>query len=72
MYMDILEPVLLIVGFLVFAFSIVVYLKRTGNIKSVMMFWQADMSLSHNEFILNRIGITIMFMGVVLRFFNNW
>ena len=71
MYLDILEPVLLIVGFLVFAFSIVLYLKRTGNVKSVMMFWQAGMSLSHREFTINRIGIIIMFLGVVLRLFNN-
>ncbi len=72
MYLDILEPALLIVGFLVFASSIFLYLKRTGNFKAVMMFWQAEMVMKHNEFILNRIGITIMFMGVVLRFFNHW
>ncbi|MCW8885426.1 MAG: hypothetical protein OQK12_09240 [Motiliproteus sp.] len=72
MYLDILEPVLLIGGCLVFLTSIVLFLRRTGNVKAVMMFWQADMVLTHKEFLMNRIGITIMFMGIVLRFFNHW
>ena len=72
MYLDILEPALLIVGFLVFASSIIIYLKRTGNFKSVLMFWQAEMALTPNEFIIQRVGIVIMIMGIVLRFFNHW
>ncbi|OMH28041.1 hypothetical protein [Motiliproteus sp. MSK22-1] len=72
MYLNIVEPVLLILGFLVFVSSIIIYLKRTRNFKSVLMFWQADMAMIHKEFILHRIGIVIMFMGIVLRFVNNW
>ncbi len=72
MYLDILEPVMLIVGFLVFFASIVLYLKRTGNYKAVMMFWQADMVLTPGEYKLNRLGISIMILGIVLRFINSW
>jgi hypothetical protein len=72
MFLDILEPVLLSMGFAVLAFSIFLYLKRTSHYKAVVMFWQAEMALSHREFILNRIGLIMMFMGIMLRFANSW
>lgn len=72
MYLDILEPALLSIGFAVMAFSIMLFIKRTSDYKAVMMFWQAEMALSHREFTLNRIGIIMMFMGVMLRFANSW
>jgi hypothetical protein len=72
MYLDMLEPALLILGFLVFALSLTLYLKRSRDFKSVVLFWQAQMTLSHKEFVISRVGITIMFMGLALRFFNNW
>ncbi|RDE18370.1 hypothetical protein DV711_17085 [Motiliproteus coralliicola] len=72
MVLDILESTLLAVGFAVFASSIILYLKRTTDYRAVLMFWQAEMALSHREFIVNRIGIILMFMGIVLRFANSW
>ncbi len=72
MYLNILEPALLSIGFGVLAFSIILFLKRTNDYKAVMMFWQAEMLLSHREFILNRIGFIMMFMGIMLRFANSW
>lgn len=72
MVLDILETTLLAVGFAVFACSIILYLKRTTDYRAVLMFWQAEMALSHREFIVNRIGIILMFMGIVLRFANSW
>jgi len=72
MYLAIIEPALLIVGFAIFASSIVIYVLRTGNLKSVLMFWQAEMAMKPNEFYLHRLGILIMILGIILRFFNHW
>ncbi len=72
MILDILEPALLSIGFAVLACSILLYLKRTSDFKAVVMFWQAEMALSHREFIINRIGFIMMFMGIMLRFANSW
>ncbi|MEH6651058.1 MAG: hypothetical protein V7707_13605 [Motiliproteus sp.] len=72
MYLDLLEPTLLSLGLAVLAYSIFLFLKRTSDYKAVMMFWQAEMLLSHREFILNRVGFVMMFMGIMLRFANSW
>ena len=72
MYLDILEPALLSLGFAAMAFSIILFVKRTNDFKAVMMFWQAEMALSHREFVLNRMGFIMMFMGIMLRFANSW
>lgn len=72
MYLNILEPILLSLGLAVLAYSIVLYLKRTSDYKAVMKFWQSEMLLSHREFILNRVGFIMMFMGIMLRFANSW
>lgn len=72
MILDILEPTLLTLGFAVFVGSIILYLKRTSDYRAVMMFWQAEMELSHREFIIGRIGIIMMVMGIMLRFANSW
>ena len=72
MILEIMETALLSIGFAVMAGSIFLYLKRTSHYKAVLCFWQAEMALSHREFIINRIGLIIMFMGIMLRFGNSW
>tara|TARA_R110001583_G_scaffold36062_2_gene118983 strand:+ start:105 stop:332 length:228 start_codon:yes stop_codon:yes gene_type:complete len=72
MILEILETALLSIGFAVLAGSIYLYLKRTSHYKAVLCFWQAEMALNHREFIINRIGLIIMFMGIMLRFGNSW
>jgi hypothetical protein len=72
MILEILETALLSIGFAVLAASIVMYLKRTSHYKAVLCFWQSEMSLSHREFIINRVGFIMMFMGIMLRFGNSW
>jgi hypothetical protein len=68
----ILETALLSLGFAVLATSLVIYLKRTRHYKAVLCFWQAEMDLTHREFVINRIGFVLMFMGIMLRFGNSW
>lgn len=72
MILEILETALLSIGFAVLAASLVMYLKRTNHYKAVLCFWQAEMALTHREFIVNRIGFVLMFMGIMLRFGNSW
>ncbi|WP_207060609.1 hypothetical protein [Motiliproteus sp. SC1-56] len=72
MPLDLMEPLFLVLGFLVFLASLTMFIIRTKNIQAVLKFWQADIAFTHKEFVINRIGITIMVMGIVLRFFNAW
>lgn len=72
MYLGFLEPILLVLGLVIFLLSLGLYTRRTRDLKSVLIFWQARMQLNHREFILNRVGITIMFMGLMLRFANHF
>ncbi len=72
MILEILETALLSIGFSVLVFSMFLYLKRTSHYKAVLCFWQAEMALNHREFIINRIGFIVMFMGIMLRFGNAW
>ena len=70
--LEILETALLSIGFAVLAASLFLYLKRTSHYKAVLCFWQAEMALTHREFVINRIGFVLMFMGIMLRFGNSW
>lgn len=72
MPLDIIEPLFIILGFVVFLASLAMFVMRTGDLKAVLMFWQAAIAFSHREFVVNRIGITIMIMGLILRFYNSW
>lgn len=67
-----LEPALLILGLLVFLYSLIAYLRRTGDGKSILLFWQAKLALTEEEHRLNRMGIGIMLGGILLRFINAW
>ena len=72
MYLEVLEPALLIVGLVMYLVSLGMFIKRTGDVRAVLMFWEARMHMNQKEFITNRLGLTIMFMGIVLRFLNNF
>lgn len=72
MYLDLLEPLFLVLGFLVFLTSLALYVSRTKDLGAVLTFWKAGIAFSHREFVINRLGITLMVMGIVLRFFNHW
>ena len=37
-------------------FSLVLYIKRTGDVKAVIFFWQRSLKLSRQEFIINRVA----------------
>ena len=62
-----LENGALLIGLAVVLASFAMYIRRTGDIKAVIFFWQKRMQLERQEFIVNRIGIGLMILGVVIR-----
>ena len=54
-------------GALIVFLSFVLYIKRTGDFKAVIFFWQKRLELTRQEFVVNRIGLGLMILGVVLR-----
>lgn len=62
-----LENGALLVGLVVVMASFAVYIRRTGDVKAVIFFWQKRLALTPKEFILNRIGLGLMIFGVVVR-----
>ena len=54
-------------GALIVFLSFVLYIKRTGDFKAVIFFWQRRLELTRQEFVVNRIGLGLMILGVVLR-----
>ncbi len=55
------------IGVMLVAASLVVYVKRTDDIKGVLRFWEARIAFNRDEFILNRVGFALMLLGVVFR-----
>ena len=62
-----LEQALLIIGLLVVLVSFYRYSRRTGDWKAIVFFWQKRMILERSEFLINRAGISIMIVGVLVR-----
>ena len=55
------------IGVFIVVFSFVLYIKRTGDVKAVIFFWQKRLQLTHQEFIINRTGLGLMIVGVIVR-----
>ncbi|MDA8631457.1 hypothetical protein N9L29_01990 [Litoricolaceae bacterium] len=54
-------------GALIVLLSFAFYIKRTGDCKAVIFFWQKRLELTRQEFVVNRIGLGLMILGVVVR-----
>ena len=54
-------------GALIVLLSFAFYIKRTGDYKAVIFFWQKRLELTRQEFVVNRIGLGLMIFGVVVR-----
>ena len=62
-----LEQGALGIGVFVVVFSFVLYIKRTGDVKAVIFFWQKRLQLTRQEFIINRAGLGLMIVAVIVR-----
>lgn len=68
----ILEQILFWGGLAVFLLSLAMYAGRTKDFKSLLMFWQPTIEFNFKELKLNRTGMTMMVMGLVLRLAVNF
>ena len=62
-----LEQGALVIGALIVLVSFALYINRTGDAKAVIFFWQKRLELTRQEFIINRLGLGLMILGVVVR-----
>ncbi|BBB27920.1 hypothetical protein [Amphritea japonica] len=72
MYLVVAEQLLMMVGLGVFVVSLILYVLRTQDLKSVLVFWQATISFTKREFMINRIGLSMMLLAVIVRFYNHF
>ena len=66
--MQIAEQLLLVAGLGIVAFSYLSYWRRTGDARGVLAFWRKGMALDTREFKLQRAGLCLLLVAVVLRF----
>lgn len=66
-YLALMEPFLFWGGLLVFLTSLGLYVKRTADWQAVIRFWQPLISFTPLEFRINRIGLSLMILAVLIR-----
>ena len=54
-------------GALIVVLSFALYIRRTGDFQAVIFFWQKRLKLTRQEFVVNRIGLGLMILGVIVR-----
>lgn len=62
------EKIALIVGLCLVMYAYFCYWRRTGDGQGLVMFWRRAMALNVVEFKLQRGGIALLLVAVVLRF----
>jgi len=72
MYLAVVEQLLMLGGLGVFLVSLVLYVARTKDFKSILVFWQATIEFTKQEFTINRIGLSMMVLAVLIRFYSHF
>ncbi|MGB0732865.1 MAG: hypothetical protein ACPGPF_03840 [Pontibacterium sp.] len=67
MYLAAVEQLLFWSGLIVFFVSLAMYAGRTKDFKSILVFWQPTIEFTKNEFIVNRVGLSMMILAVIIR-----
>ncbi|MBB1485400.1 hypothetical protein [Oceanospirillum sediminis] len=68
--MVLLEHIILVIGLVVYLSSLVMYVRRTGDMKGVLTFWSAKMAISAAEIKVKRLGFLILLIGICIRIYN--
>lgn len=66
--MQYLQGALLALGMVLVLVAYSQYIRRTGDWVGVLRFWRRGMALSVAEFKIQRAGLMVMILAVVLRF----
>ena len=72
MTLAVAEQLIMMLGLGVFLVSLILYVLRTSDFKSILVFWQATISFTKREFLINRIGLSMMVLAVIVRFYNHF
>ncbi|WP_299200360.1 hypothetical protein [uncultured Amphritea sp.] len=72
MTLAVAEQLIMMVGLGVFLASLILYVVRTSDLKSILVFWQATITFTKREFLINRIGLSMMLVAVIVRFYNHF
>ena len=67
-----IEPGLFWGGLGVYLFSLLMYGKRTSDWNAILRFWQPMIQFSALEFKINRTGLSLMILAVVIRIYLNF
>lgn len=68
---EIVENILILLGLGFMMTSMIKYYRRTGDKGLVKKIWFMKLELSKSEYLLNRIGLYLLIMGIIIRFMNN-
>ena len=70
--MALLTGLLLLAGLLLVLLAYGRYLRRTGDLRGLLLFWRKELVLTSTEFKLQRWGIGVLLIAVVLRFIGGF
>jgi len=68
-FLAMIEPLLFWGGLLVLLVSLAMYAGRTKDYKSLLVFWQPTIVFTPKEFKINRTGMSMMILAVVIKLF---
>ncbi|MHB0776271.1 hypothetical protein [Halomonas sp. WWR20] len=68
--MAVFENLSLLTGLAVVLLAYTLYLRRTQDIRGILMFWTRRLVMTPLEFRLQRGGVVLMFLGVLLRYLS--
>lgn len=66
------EPILFWAGLAAFLTSLVVYGMRTRDWPAIFRFWEPLITFNRIEFKVNRTGLSLMILAVVIRIYLNF
>ena len=68
---EVIENILVLLGLGFMITSMIKYYRRTGDRGLLKKVWFLKLDLSKAEYLLNRIGLYLLVMGIIIRFMNN-
>lgn len=71
-YLAFMEPFLFWGGLAIYMLSLGLYGVRTGNWQAILRFWEPLLTLTPKEFKVNRTGLSLMILAVVVRVYLNF
>ena len=71
-YLASIEPFLIWGGLAIYLLSLGLYGARTNDWKAILRFWEPLLTFTPKEFKVNRTGLSLMILAVVVRVYLNF